>query len=93
MGNGMLVGGGIIGNKPPMTTKIRLTNQPQQIVDSENWALISSSSGEDFKIHVGASVSSVDAFHLIRDISFGVGVQVWAWTDSTSPLYVSVSQG
>lgn len=76
-----------------MTTKIRLTNQPQQIVNSENWALISSSSGEDFKIHIGASVSSVDAFHLVRDIGFGVGVSVWAWTDSSSPIYVSVSQG
>lgn len=76
-----------------MTTKIRLTNQPQQIVNSENWALISSSSGEDFKIHVGASVSNADAFHLIQEIGFGVGVVVWAWTDSSSPIYVSVSQG
>ena len=76
-----------------MTTKIKLTNQPQQIVNSENWALISSSSGEDFKIHVGASVSNIGAFHLIREIGFGVGVQVWAWADSSSPIYVSVSQG
>lgn len=76
-----------------MTTKIKLTNQPQQIVNSENWALISSRSGEDYKIHVGASVSDVSAFHLVRDIGFAVGVQVWAWTDSSSPIYVSVSQG
>ena len=76
-----------------MTTKIQLTNQPQQIVSSNNWALISSSSGEDFKIHIGASVSSTDAFHLIRDIGFGAGVKVWAWTDSSNPIYVSVSQG
>ena len=76
-----------------MTTKIKLTNQPQQIVNSENWALISSSSGEDYKIHVGASVADVSAFHLIREIGFGVGVTVWAWTDSSSPTYVSVSQG
>ena len=76
-----------------MTTKIKLTNQPQQIVNSENWALISSSSGEDFKIHVGASVSNIDAFHLIREIGFGVGVTVYAWTDSSSPIYVSVSEG
>lgn len=76
-----------------MTTKIELTNQPQQIVNAENWALISSSSGQDFKIHVGASVSNVDAFHLVRDIGFGVGVQVWAWKDGASPLFVNVSQG
>ena len=76
-----------------MTTKIQLTNQPQQIVNADNWALISSSSGEDFKIYIGASVSSTEAFHLIRDIGFAVGVQVWAWTDSSSPIYVSVSQG
>lgn len=76
-----------------MTTKIELTNQPQQIVNAENWALLSSTSGIDFKIHVGATVSSVDAFHLIRDIGFGVGVTVWAWTDGTTPVYVNVSQG
>lgn len=76
-----------------MTTKIELTNQPQQIVNAENWALISSSSGQDFKIHVGASVNSTDAFHLVRDIGFGVGVQVWAWKDGASPLFVNVSQG
>ena len=76
-----------------MTTKIELTNQPQQIVNCENWALISSSSGQDFKIHVGATVSSTDAFHLIREVGFGVGVSVWAWKDGTTPLYVSVSQG
>lgn len=76
-----------------MTTKIKLTNQPQQIVDAENWALISSSSGQDFKIHIGESVSNKDAFHLIREVGFGVAVKVWAWTDSSSPVYVSVSQG
>lgn len=76
-----------------MTTKIKLTNQPQQIVNAENWALISSSSGQDFKIHVGATVSNIDAFHLIREIGFGVGVSVWAWTDSSSQVHVSVSQG
>lgn len=76
-----------------MTTKIQLTNQPQQIVNAENWALVSSSSGQDFKIHVGASVSDVSAFHLVREIGFGVGVKVWAWTDSASPVHVSVSQG
>ena len=76
-----------------MTTKIQLTNQPQQIVNAENWALVSSSSGQDFKIHVGAVVSNTDAFHLIRDIGFGVGVSVWAWIDGTTPVYVSVSQG
>lgn len=76
-----------------MTTKIKLTNQPQQIVKAENWALISSSSGQDYKIHVGASVTDIDAFHLIRDIGFGVGVTVWAWTDGTTPVYVNVSQG
>ena len=76
-----------------MTTKIELTNQPQQIVNAENWALISSSSGQDFKIHVGASVSNTGAFHLVREVGFGVGVVVWAWTDSASPVYVSVSQG
>lgn len=76
-----------------MTTKIKLTNQPQQIVDAENWALISSSSGQDFKIHIGDTVSSEDAFHLIREVGFGVAVSVWAWTDSSSPVYVSVSQG
>ena len=76
-----------------MTTKIQLTNQPQQIVNAENWALISSRSGEDFKIHIGDSVSDVSAFHLVRDMGFGVGVTVWAWTDSSSPIYVSVSQG
>ena len=76
-----------------MTTKIQLTNQPQKIVNAENWALISSSSGQDYKIHVGASVSDKDAFHLIRDIGFGVGVSVWAWIDGTTPVYVNVSQG
>lgn len=76
-----------------MTTKIQLTNQPQQIVNAENWALISSSSGQDYKIHVGDSVSNKDAFHLIRNIGFGVGVSVWAWTDSSMPVYVNVSQG
>lgn len=76
-----------------MTTKIKLTNQPQQIVDAENWALISSSSGQDFKIHIGESVGNKDAFHLIREVGFGVAVKVWAWTDSSSPVYVSVSQG
>ena len=76
-----------------MTIKIKLTNQPQQIVNSDNWALISTSSGEDFKIHVGDNVSDVNAFHLIREIGFGVGVVVWAWTDSSSPIYVSVSEG
>lgn len=76
-----------------MTTKIQLTNQPQQIVNAENWALISSSSGQDYKIHVGDSVSDIDAFHLIRDIGFGVAVSVWAWTDGTTPVYVNVSQG
>ena len=76
-----------------MTTKIQLTNQPQQIVNAENWALISSSSGQDYKIHIGSTVSDKDAFHLIRDIGFGVGVSVWAWIDGTTPVYVNVSQG
>ena len=76
-----------------MTTKLQLTNQPQQIVDAENWALISSSSGQDFKIHIGNSVSDINAFHSIREIGFGVAVKVWAWTDSKYPVYVSVSQG
>ena len=76
-----------------MTTKIQLTNQPQQIVNAENWALISSSSGQDYKIHVGSTVSDKDAFHLIRDIGFGVGVSVWAWIDGTTTVYVNVSQG
>ena len=76
-----------------MTTKIQLTNQPQQIVNAENWALVSSSSGQDFKIHVGSSVADPSAFHLVREIGFGVGVQVWAWSDSATPVYVSVSQG
>ena len=76
-----------------MTTKIQLTNQPQQIVNADNWALISSSSGQDFKIHIGDSVSDISAFHLIREVGFGVAVKVWAWTDSSNPVYVSVSQG
>ena len=76
-----------------MTTKVLLTNAPVKIVTAENWALLSSTSGVDFKIHVGASVSSVDAFHLIREIGFGVGVTVWAWTDGVTPIYVNVSQG
>lgn len=76
-----------------MTTKVLLTNTPVRIVQAENWALLSSTSGVDFKIHVGASVSSVDAFHSIREIGFGVGVTIWAWVDSASPVYVNVSQG
>ena len=76
-----------------MTTKIQLTNQPQQIVNAENWALISSSSGQDFKIHVGDSVSDTDAYHLIRDIGFGVGVTIWAWSDTSTPVTIVVSQG
>lgn len=76
-----------------MTTKVLLTNTPVKIVDALNWALLSSASGQDFKIHVGASVSSVDAFHLIREIGFGVGVTVWAWVDGATPVYVQVSQG
>ena len=76
-----------------MTTKVLLTNAPVKIVTAENWALLSSTSGVDFKIHVGATVSSVDAFHLIREIGFGVGVTVWAWTDGATPVYVNVSQG
>ena len=76
-----------------MTTKIQLTNQPQQIVNAENWALISSSSGQDYKIHIGSTVSDKGAFHLIRDIGFGVSVSVWAWIDGTTPVYVNVSQG
>lgn len=76
-----------------MTTKVLLTNTPVQIVNAENWALLSSTSGIDFKIHVGATVSSVDAFHLIREIGFGVGVTIWAWVDGATPVYVNVSQG
>ena len=49
--------------------------------------------GQDYKIHVGDSVSDKGAFHLIRDIGFGVGVSVWAWIDGTTPVYVNVSQG
>lgn len=76
-----------------MTTKIKLTKVPQQIIDAENWALISSSSGQDFKIHIGDSVTDTSAFHSIREIGFGVAVKVWAWTDSSHPVHVSVSQG
>ena len=76
-----------------MTTKVLLTNAPVKIVTAENWALLSSTSGIDFKIHVGTTVTDANAFHLIREIGFSVGVTVWAWTDGTTPVYVNVSQG
>lgn len=76
-----------------MTTKVLLTNSPVKVVDAPNWALLSTKSGIDFKIHVGTTVTDANAFHLIREIGFGVGVTVWAWVDGTDPVYVDISQG
>lgn len=76
-----------------MTTKVLLTNTPKQIVNSENWALLSTTSGEAFNIHVGATVTDQNAYHSVREIGFGVGVSVWAWTNNSSTIYVDVSQG
>ena len=76
-----------------MTTKVLLTNVPQQIVNCENWALLSTTSGESFKIHVGAAVTDPNAYHLVREIGFGIGVSVWAWNDTASTIHVDVSQG
>ena len=76
-----------------MTTKIQLTNQPQQVVNSENWALLTSHSKQDFKIHIGATVTNKDDYHEVRDIGFGVGVTIWAWSDTATPATIMVSQG
>lgn len=76
-----------------MTTKVLLTNVPQQIVNSDNWAFLTTTPGETFNIHVGATVTDQNAYHSVREIGFSVGVRVWAWTDGVTPVYVNVSQG
>lgn len=76
-----------------MTTKVKLTSIPVKVVESENWALLTSQSKQDFKIHIGATVANKDDYHEVRDIGFGVGVTIWAWSDTSTPVTIVVSQG
>ena len=76
-----------------MTTKVKLTSTPVKVVQSENWALLTSQSKQDFKIHIGTTVTDRDLYHEVQDIGFGVGVTIWAWSDTSTPATIMVSQG
>lgn len=76
-----------------MTTMVKLTSTPAKVVQSDNWALLTSHSKQDFKIHIGATVTDKNIYHEVRDIGFGVGVTVWAWSDTSTPATIMVSQG
>ena len=75
-----------------MTKRVELTTTPVQIVNAENWCLVTTKSGRDFNIHIGGTLTDKNASHSVRELGFNTGVSIWAWTDSL-PIYVEVSEG
>lgn len=75
-----------------MTKRVELTTTPVQIVDAENWCLVTTKSGRDFNIHIGDTLTDKNANHTVRELGFNTGVTIWAWTDSL-PMYIEVSEG
>ena len=75
-----------------MTKRVKLTTIPVQIVDAENWCLVTTKSGRDFNIHIGDTLTDTDASHVVRELGFNTGVSIWAWTNS-NPMYIEVSEG
>ena len=75
-----------------MTKRVELTTTPVQIVNAENWCLVTTKSGRDFNIQIGTTFTDKDASHSVRELGFNTGVSIWAWTDGT-PMYIEVSEG
>ena len=75
-----------------MTKRVELTTTPVQIVNAENWCLVTTKSGRDFNIHIGDTLTDKNASHSVRELGFNTGVSIWAWTDSL-PMHIEVSEG
>ena len=75
-----------------MTKRVELTTTPVQIVNAENWCLVTTKSGRDFNINIGDTLTDTDASHAVRELGFNTGVSIWAWTDG-NPMYIEVSEG
>ena len=75
-----------------MTKRVELTTTPVQIVNAENWCLVTTKSGRDFNIHIGDTLTDKNASHSVRELGFNTGVSIWAWTDSLS-MHIEVSEG